>query len=221
MQTREGRAAEWKFATSCHFYAINCLKIVPKTAELVNAVRRLSQISIYLKISNKTMFMSKITFVLSSFVFALTIWSPSNAEPPPGIVEYTYWTPPKDAFPWDKTTHPACSDENREEKPPFCKKESDWPDFHTTWKRVNRLISRNSTHLLTKAEKGLVNNSKRFPTGEYMFEAWNQAMKYFTARDDNGKRKEISDAWITDQKGHGFSIMTRALLQYSCRERWQ
>lgn len=159
--------------------------------------------------------MSKIAFILSLFVFALIIWSPTNAEPPPGIVKYTYWIPPKDVYPWDKTTHPDCSDENREEKPPFCKKGSDWPDFDTTWKRVNLLISRNSTHILTKAEKDLVNNSKRFPTGEYMFEAWNQAMKYFAARDDNGKREEISEVWIAEQKGEGFCIMTRAILQYS------
>lgn len=160
--------------------------------------------------------MSKITFVLISIVVSLIIGPLANAAPPSGIVKYDYWKPPKGSYPWNLTGHPACSDNNRREKPPYCNKNlPDWPDFKTATDRVRRLITSKNFLILSKAEKDLASNSKRFATGEYFFEAWNQAMQYFTYRDDNGDIKKISDAWIDEKKGQGFSIMSRALLQYS------
>jgi tetratricopeptide (TPR) repeat protein len=159
--------------------------------------------------------MLKLTFILSSFVVALTIWSPANAEPPPGIVKYTYWTPPENAYPWDSTSHPACSDEKRKRKPPLCKKEPDWPDYTTTKERVMKLIYETKVELLSRAEKELAYNRNRFPTGEYVFEAWNDAMGYFRAPDADNNRANISNAWIKVQKGEGFSVMSKAFLQYA------
>ena len=158
--------------------------------------------------------MSKIYSILVSFLFAMTLWLPASAAPNP-MVKYTYWTPPENVYPWDKTSHPACSDEKRERKPVFCKKEPDWPDYATAKKRVMKLIYEKKLALLSRAEKELAYNRKRFSTGEYVFEAWNDAMGYFRGPDSDNSRADISNAWIKEQEGKGFSIISKAFLQYA------
>jgi hypothetical protein len=79
-----------------------------------------------------------------------------------------------------------------------------------------KLIYKKDVTLLSKAEEELAYNKERFPTGEYVFEAWNDAViYYFRASDSDNYRANISDAWIKVQDGKGFSIISKALLQYA------
>lgn len=134
----------------------------------------------------------------------------------PSIVKYTYWKPPENVYPWDQTAHPSCSDEKRKRKPVFCKKKPDWPDYETSKDRIMELFAKNNFNLLQKAENELAYNNKRFTSGEYMFEAWYEAMDYFNIPAESSEsRTKLSNDWIAAQDGKGFSLISKAKAQYA------
>lgn len=94
----------------------------------------------------------------------------------------------------------------------------DWPSYLETKERVQRLLVNPDLDLILRAEKDLGFSQKRFPTGQYYFEAWYSALETILS-DSNPRSYQLVEEWAKAEGKDGYVKIAEALLQYG--EAWR
>jgi len=123
-------------------------------------------------------------------------------------------TPYAKRFPWD----------NRPNKcfPPGapaltfgpCAVQPDWPSYQETSYRVAKLFIEPDFDLIDRAESELGFSSEKFPTGEYYFDAWFQALRSIFENNYSGRGEEVLKQWKQHSGEEGYLKLAEALIYY-------
>jgi hypothetical protein len=123
--------------------------------------------------------------------------------------------PPAKRYPWDQR-QPKCFVPGAERA--WQCKLNDWPDYRETLSRAQRLLLNADLDLVLRAESDLGFSQKKFPTGQYYFEAWYSAMETMLST-PNPRIYALVEQWGKAKGEEGYARIAEALLKHG--EAWQ
>ena len=119
-------------------------------------------------------------------------------------------------YPWD-TRPNKCFVSAETLAMPMCAARADWSNFSETSDRISTLFAREDYDLIARAEKEVGFSNAQFPSGEYFFDAWYVALRYFFEhKGTNGG--EYIDSWSASRGKDGYIKLAQALIRYG--EAW-
>jgi len=119
-------------------------------------------------------------------------------------------------YPWDRRPD-GCFLPGVPPNTPICKSD-DWPNYYDTHQRVQSLLLNPDFDLVLRAEDDLGLSQKRFPTGQYYFEAWYSALASMLSR-PSPRLYEVVESWGKAKNQDGYAKIAEALLRNG--EAWQ
>jgi len=93
----------------------------------------------------------------------------------------------------------------------MCRAQSDWEEFTPTVEHLSSLITDQEFDLLRRAEQEIGNSSTQFPTGKYLFEAWDSALSR-TVEDWGLRGAQIAEQWKLS--GDDMGQLAQAYVRY-------
>lgn len=120
-------------------------------------------------------------------------------------------------FPWDHRPNKCFLPRDDGGPPgPMCEAR-DWPSFGETRRHIDMLLGLQEFGLLERAEREVGFSRERFPTGEYLFEAWFLSLdSFFDAWGQRGKA--VAVAWSKEKGRGGYAPLAEAMAAHA--EAW-
>ena len=118
--------------------------------------------------------------------------------------------PPAKRYPWDQR-QPKCFLPDALPAGPC--RANDWPDYGETKRHVDQLLMVGDPDLLDRAENELGYSDKRFPSGDYYFDAWFYSMDMMLKYQSQPLYKVV-DGWGKAKGEGGYVKLAETLLRF-------